>query len=524
MADEQKQRVVLNPADCDIGFNIEGNGLLGSSLYEKGLAYCWFGARANMGITGGKYCFGCKVVSFQSVQMEDTDPEDRNLCRVGISRGDDVVGSLGETSHSFGYEGTGKFWNATRSPCYGGKFGLGDTIVCAVNLEEKPLASISFSKNGKCLGTAMKFNALVDPEVKNFQWESAFFPHLLLKNVEVELQFSVEGGLVPEDGFKPWAAALGDGNAIGGPVFDDPKDCEVMMMVGMPASGKTTWAEKWVKEHPEKRYVLLGINMVLDQMKVPGHLRKQHKENLGDPYRLECLMIKASYILDSLLSRATARAATSPRNYILDRTYVDKDDREYELRQFNLFKQIAVVVFPSPEEVKTRLLKRFEDFGSLGPADILNEMLANFALPVTKDVPCSDELFDEVMFVELNRDESHKLLEEMKQEESDVNSNYSSPYSCRNFDESYPFSPKYGERILPHPTPSPQYEVAPAVNIGVATNAYPSAAFQPCAIASFTGNAPGCHGNAGYLNCAAPQLSRAPAGLHSPLCPPGPGY
>ncbi|XP_062026473.1 uncharacterized protein LOC133742809 [Rosa rugosa] len=441
-----KQRVVLNPADCDLGFNIEGNGLLGSSLYEQRLAYCWFGARANVGVTGGKYCFGCKVVSFQSVQMEDTDPEDRNLCRVGISRGDDVVGSLGETSHSFGYESTGKFWNinATRSPCYGEKFGVGDTIVCAVNLEEKPLASISFSKNGKCLGTAMKFNAVVDS--KNFQWESAFFPHLLLKNVEVELQFSVEDGLVPEDGFKPWASALGDGNAIVGPVFDDPKDCEVMMMVGMPASGKTTWAEKWVKDHPEKRYVFVGINMVFDQMKVPGHLRKQVKESDDDPYRLELLLIKACYILDSLSSRATVRAATTPRNYVLDSTYLKKGERQNELRQFNLFKKIAVVVFPSPEEVKARLLQRFDDLGFLVHAEIMNELLGNFVLPVSKDVPCSDELFDEVMFVELNRDESHKLLEEMKQEESDLNSNDSSPYSCKNFDESYPFSPNYGER------------------------------------------------------------------------------
>ena len=227
-----------------------------------------------MGITGGKYCFGCKVVSFQPVDMEDTGPNQQNLCRVGISRGDDVVGSLGETSRSFGYGSTGKFLNSSKLSDYGEKFGLGDIIMCAVNLEEKPLASISFSKNGKCLGTAMKFKAgplglaVVDSEVKNLQWESAVFPHVLLKNVGVELQFSVEDGLVPEEGFKPWASALEDENAIVGPVVDEPTDCEVMMLVGMPATGKTTWAEKWVKEHPEKCYVLLGIDMVLDQMKV----------------------------------------------------------------------------------------------------------------------------------------------------------------------------------------------------------------------------------------------------------------
>ncbi|KAK9906070.1 hypothetical protein M0R45_000056 [Rubus argutus] len=355
---EQKKLVVLNPADCDLDFIIEGNGLQGSSLYEQEFAYCWSGARANVGITGGKYCFGCKVVSFQAVVMEDTDPNQVNLCRFGISRGDDVVGSLGETSRSFGYGSTGKFLNSSTLLDYGEKFGLGDIIICAVNLEEKPLASISFSKNGKRLGKAMKFNAgplglaVVDSEVKNLQWESAVFPHVLLKNVGVELQFSVEDGLVPEEGFKPWASALEDGNAMMGPVFDERTDCEVMMMVGMPSSGKTTWAEKWVKEHPEKRYVLLGTEMVLGgHMKVPGHMLKW---NCSD---FEQLISRATEVLDTLLSRA----GTTPRNYIIDEANVEKEFRKMDLERFNLFKMIAVVVFPSPEKAKARFMKRCEN-------------------------------------------------------------------------------------------------------------------------------------------------------------------
>ena len=79
----------------------------------------------------------------------------------------------------------------------------------------------------------------------------------------------VEDGLVPEQGCKPWASALDDGNAIMGPNSSDISDCEVMMMVGLPASGKTTWAEKWAEEYPEKRFVLLGRNLILDEMKVP---------------------------------------------------------------------------------------------------------------------------------------------------------------------------------------------------------------------------------------------------------------
>lgn len=261
---------VIAYADFDIG----DDGLKGSALHEEGFAYCWSGARANFGITGGKYCFGCKVTSAQPVNMEDTPPDQQHLCRIGISRGDGAVGSLGETLHGFGLGGTGKFSTAGKFSDYGEKFGVGDTIVCAVDLESKPLASIGFAKNGKWLGIAKEFDAgprglgVLDSPIKELQWESALFPHVLLKNVVVQLHFSVEDGLVPEEGYKPWASALEDGNAIMGPVFPDIRDCEVMMMVGLPASGKTTWADKWVKEHPEKRYVLLGTNLILDQMKV----------------------------------------------------------------------------------------------------------------------------------------------------------------------------------------------------------------------------------------------------------------
>lgn len=254
-------------------FNVERDGLLGSALYEEGFAYCWSGARANIGIARGKYCFGCQIVSSQPVDMEDTPLDMQHVCRVGISRGDDAVRNLGETLNSFGFGGTGKFSNSGTFFDYGEKFGVGDTIVCAIDLESRPMASIGFSKNGKWLGVAKHFDAgpsglgVVGSPIKNLQWESATFPHVLLKNVIVQLQFSIDDGLIPEKGYKPWADAVLDGNAIQGPAFSDENECEVIMMVGLPATGKTTWAEKWVNEHPEKRYVLLGTNLALEQMK-----------------------------------------------------------------------------------------------------------------------------------------------------------------------------------------------------------------------------------------------------------------
>lgn len=40
------------------------------------------------------------------------------------------------------------------------------------------------------------------------------------------------------------------------------------MMIGLPASGKTTWAEKLKASQPEKMYNILGTNLIIDKMKV----------------------------------------------------------------------------------------------------------------------------------------------------------------------------------------------------------------------------------------------------------------
>ncbi|KAL3851272.1 hypothetical protein ACJIZ3_013154 [Penstemon smallii] len=397
-------RVILNPADCDIDFNVEGKGLQGSALYEEGFAYCWSGARANTGITRGKYYFGCKIVSAQPVDMKDTPLDQQHDCRFGISTVDDPVRNLGETAHSFGYGGTGKFSNSGNFVNYGAKFGVGDTIICAVDLESKPMASIGFSKNGNWLGVANHFN-----EGPSGVGVSALFPHVLLKNVVVQLQFTIDDGLIPLEGYKPWAAAICDGNSMLGPTFSNESDCEVIMMVGLPASGKTTWAENWVKEHPEKRYILLGTNLALEQMKVPGLLRKN---NYGE--RFDQLMDRATKIFNVLQSRASR----IPRNFIIDQTNVYKSARKRKLKPFANYIKIAAVVFPRPEELKLRAEKRFNEMGKEVPSEAVQEMLAKYTLPMSKDMPMADEYFDQVIFVELGRDESQRSLDEMKRDTS----------------------------------------------------------------------------------------------------------
>lgn len=43
---------------------------------------------------------------------------------------------------------------------------------------------------------------------------------------------------------------------------------QVLMMVGLPGCGKTTWAEKNMTENSDKRFNIMGTNNIIEKMKV----------------------------------------------------------------------------------------------------------------------------------------------------------------------------------------------------------------------------------------------------------------
>lgn len=140
-------------------------------------------------------------------------------------------------------------------------------------------------------------------------------------------------------------------------------------------------------------------------MQVPGLLRRN---NYGE--RFDLLMDRATGIFNILLSRA----ANIPHNYIIDQTNVYKSARKRKLKPFADYKkvaiyliveawniifyafcniifcpfQIAVVVFPKPEELKIRSDKRFTEMGKEVPLDALNKMIGIFSFVFLSTVIC----------------------------------------------------------------------------------------------------------------------------------------
>lgn len=48
------------------------------------------------------------------------------------------------------------------------------------------------------------------------------------------------------------------------------KECEVILLVGLPGAGKTHWALQHIKENAEKRYHVIGADALIAKMTVSG--------------------------------------------------------------------------------------------------------------------------------------------------------------------------------------------------------------------------------------------------------------
>lgn len=71
----------------------------------------------------------------------------------------------------------------------------------------------------------------------------------------------------------------------------------MIMIVGLPGAGKTTWAINMQKNHPQKRYNIIGTDTLIDKMRVMGLPRKRNYHG-----RWEVLIDKATKCLNKLFT------------------------------------------------------------------------------------------------------------------------------------------------------------------------------------------------------------------------------
>ncbi|XP_043755177.1 heterogeneous nuclear ribonucleoprotein U-like protein 1 isoform X1 [Cervus elaphus] len=381
--------VAIDTYNCDLHFKVARDRSSGYPLTIEGFAYLWSGARASYGVRRGRVCFEMKINEEISVKHLPSTEPDPHVVRIGWSL-DSCSTQLGEEPFSYGYGGTGKKSTNSRFENYGDKFAENDVIGCFADFECGNDVELSFTKNGKWMGIAFRIQ-------KEALGGQALYPHVLVKNCAVEFNFGQRAepycSVLP--GFT-FIQHLPLSERIRGTVGPKSKaECEILMMVGLPAAGKTTWAIKHAASNPSKKYNILGTNAIMDKMRVMG-LRRQ-RNYAG---RWDVLIQQATQCLNRLIQIA----ARKKRNYILDQTNVYGSAQRRKMRPFEGFQRKAIVICPTDEDLKDRTIKRTDEEGKDVPDHAVLEMKANFTLPDVGD------FLDEVLFIELQREEADKLV------------------------------------------------------------------------------------------------------------------
>ncbi|KAM4641088.1 heterogeneous nuclear ribonucleoprotein U-like protein 1 [Discoglossus pictus] len=387
--------VVLDNYNSDLHFKLDKDRTMGFPLTIEGFAYLWSGARATHGATRGRVCFEMRVKEEIAVGHLPASEPDPHVVRVGWSL-DTCSTQLGEEPYSYGYGGTGRKSTNSKFEIYGEPFGENDVIGCFLDFETHGDIEMSFSKNGRPLGVAYRIRR----ETLDSQ---ALFPHILVKNCATEFNFgqraepfcSMPPGFTFIQHVPPFERVRG---------MLPPKnkgECEMLMMVGLPGAGKTTWAMKHAAAHPAKKYNILGTNTIMEKMRVMG-LRRQ-RNYAG---RWDVLIQQATGCLNKLIQIAARRK----RNYILDQTNVYGTAQKRKMRPFDGFQRKAVIICPTDEDLLDRIVKRTDEEGKDVPDSAVLEMKANFTLPQAGD------FLNEVVYVELQKEEAERLVRQYNEE------------------------------------------------------------------------------------------------------------
>jgi len=394
-----EELVCLDWHNSDLNLRITDDFMTGIPFSRDGWGYCYAAARATYGFNTGKVWYEVKYLDNMEIKVEK-DNTTFDL-RVGWSTNCAPL-MLGEDDKSWCYSSAeGKMAHMKSFEEYGEKFEKGDVIGAFIDFTQDEI-NVTFSKNGEDQGDAFQINKS-DLEGKSL------FPHIMARNVKFEVNFGVgKDGTATAN----WKEAL-DGNYVkvgvveqesrerGSPRIESRDKCEMIMMIGLPASGKTTWVEKHVSENPDKQYNVISTTTMINKMTVNGEPRKKHHKG-----KWEQVVQKATRSLQEMLRAASQRR----RNVIIDQTNCYPNAQKRKARPFEGFQRRSVVVVPTDDTYKERCQAQ-ETAGCKDiPDEAIMEMKANFTLPEDESdsvVP----IFVETTFVELEREKAKDVVD-----------------------------------------------------------------------------------------------------------------
>ncbi|XP_060935614.1 heterogeneous nuclear ribonucleoprotein U-like protein 2 [Limanda limanda] len=384
--EKDEDRVSLDLYDSHLHFEVGADGSWGQPWFWNQFPSLWSGCRLTHGVLQGRVGF---EVRLERNLLTTCQEEQEGVEPCGMRVGWSVAHSsllLGEDELSFAYDGRSKKVSSGKEEEFGESFSEGDIIGCYASFSAAGAVQISFHKNGRFIGVAFSLGAAV-------LQGRPLFPHILCKSCSVRFLLDPTAppwypsppGLTPLAALPAWQrvrSTLGPSSRA---------QCEVLLMMGLPGSGKSHWARSHMKQHPEKRYRLLGTEELLTCM-ISGEQRDSR-------------LRQAAQCLTDLIKIA----AQTPGNYILDQCNILFSARRHKLQLFSGYRRRAVVVFPPADEWRRRLSLHQTSEEDQIPETALLKLQVSCSLPERQT-----DLLEELLYVDLPQEQAQTLLQEYK--------------------------------------------------------------------------------------------------------------
>ena len=98
----------------------------------------------------------------------------------------------------------------------------------------------------------------------------------MTRNVKFEVNFGIDKAAADKENWmEPLSAEYVKVGKVeegererGNPRMSRRDECEMIMMIGLPGSGKTYWVDQYVADHPDKQYNVVSTTTMINKMTV----------------------------------------------------------------------------------------------------------------------------------------------------------------------------------------------------------------------------------------------------------------
>lgn len=150
---------------------------------------------------------------------------------------------------------------------------------------------------------------------------------------------------------------------------------QVIMLIGIPGSGKSTYIKKLMAQNPDREYVVLSTDDILELWGSEKGLDYNQAFK-----RFPFKQVEAEFY------KRFNRAISNKQNVILDQTNLTIKSRDKKLRKVpSEYEKVGVVFEVDPDEIKRRLDRREIETGKSIPDNVITNMVASYQSPTNRE-------------------------------------------------------------------------------------------------------------------------------------------